>query len=191
LKRLFAARFLLAAASCAPGDFTCCSYSWSERCLHLLRSNPVLTTCLIWQPIQGPRWGACFSRICTLLAQGGGVAVSGGTITFQSCGIHNNQVGSVRPSLCSNPPAHTCLIWKPSQRPRWGARFFTRDVPCLRSSLSFDASVDLGNIVPIVILVRLCVSLFTPKLLSRTHLPLASFGNPSIAPDGVLAFYTI
>jgi hypothetical protein len=58
-------------------------------------ANPLIT-CLIWC-LLFMSFGLCW--------QGGGVDVYGGIVTFQSCEIHNNQAGYVRPSVCSK---HSC-----------------------------------------------------------------------------------
>ena len=72
------------------------------------------------------------------LQGGGGVFVSGGFATFQSCEIHTNQatgkVSHVRPSLHSNP--HLCAHYWPDLEtvpspPNW--------IPCRLNSICFES----------------------------------------------------
>ena len=63
-------------------------------------------------PVPSPRWGACFSLTCFVIWQpGGGVYIYSGTVTLNSCDIHNNRA-SVRARHHKTTPS-----------PRWGACF--------------------------------------------------------------------
>ena len=79
-----------------------------------------------------------YARACCL--QGGGVAVGGGTVTFQSCEIHDNTAGRVR--------AHHLPDMEATPSPPMGCLLFDMILWLLESLFwcISDASMGLGNI---------------------------------------------
>ena len=123
-----------------------------------------------------PRWGACFSLTCFVVWQsGGGVFISGGTVTLNSCDIHNNQA-TVRACLHGTTPL-----------PRWGARFSLTCLHCLaeRRWRLYHWLLRHSHVPVLRDLLEHCFCTFfkMPPKRHRTH-----NHAPPHRPVGVLAF---